>query len=271
MDTPAENKTRIAAIGITLGFHILLFLLFIWIVFITPIPPFPIPDTIEVDMSSGMEGMGANAGGSGKNDNDIKTSQDEVVSPVPTPSVNNAPNIVTDETSTDVAVKTNPKAKPDAKEDAKTPEEETASKELLAALEKLKSKNKHDGEGEGGKNTGGSGNGTSTGVGNGGDPEEGNGPYHGMGGSGGWDLKGRTLIQKPDRLTDATEEGIVVVAIVVDENGKVIDAKPGQRGSTTFSEKLYSKARQAAKQAKFSPSPGVKEQRGTYTFVFTLE
>jgi outer membrane biosynthesis protein TonB len=64
----------------------------------------------------------------------------------------------------------------------------------------------------------------------------------------------------------------VVVEIIVDEKGNVIKATPGQRGSTTQSSKLYAKARGAAKEVKFSPSPdGTKEQRGTYTFVFTLE
>ena len=77
---------------------------------------------------------------------------------------------------------------------------------------------------------------------------------------------------KPDKLTDSEEEGIVVVEIIVDENGKVIKATPGQRGSTTTSAKLFAKARQAVRQAKFNPSPdGAKEQRGTWTFVFTLE
>jgi periplasmic protein TonB len=271
MDTSSDSRNKYAALGLTLGLHALLFLAFILIVFITPIPPFEMPATIEVDMS-GMEGMGADAGGSGKHDDDLKTSTDVATNATPTPATNTSENIITDETSTDAVVKTNPKAKPDAKEEAKTPEEEKASKELLAALEKLKSKNKHDGEGEGGKNTGGSGNGTNTGVGDGNDAEEGNSPYHGAGGNGGPDLKGRKLLQKPDRLTDATEEGIVVVEIIVDETGKVIKATPGQRGTTTFSEKLYSKARQAAKQARFNPSPdGTKEQRGTYTFVFTLE
>jgi protein TonB len=62
------------------------------------------------------------------------------------------------------------------------------------------------------------------------------------------------------------------VEIIVDENGKVIDAVPGQRGSTTTSAYLYTLARQAAKTAKFNASPeGAKEQKGTYTFVFRLD
>lgn len=269
MSATSENKNRFAALGFTIGFHALLFLLFILIVFITPIPPFEIKPVPEIEIGLGMEGMGAEAGGSGQNDPDIAAS--EVAASNPT-TPNDAPNVVTDPTETDVVVKTNPNSKEQPKDEVKTSEEEKASQELLAALAKLKSKNKHDGKGEGTGNTGGSGTGTSTGVGGGGDPEEGNGHYHGQGGSGGYDLKGRMLVKKPERLTDATEEGVVVVEIIVDETGKVIKATPGQRGSSTFSSNLYAKARQAALSVKFNPSPdGKQEQRGTYTFVFTLE
>ena len=80
-------------------------------------------------------------------------------------------------------------------------------------------------------------------------------------------------MNRPDRLTDATEEGVVVVEIIVSAEGKVIKATPGQKGSTTFSSKLFSKARQAALSATFSPRTdgSTDTQRGTYTFVFTLE
>lgn len=82
----------------------------------------------------------------------------------------------------------------------------------------------------------------------------------------------RTLISEPGLILNSSEEGKVVVEIIVDENGNVIKANPGQRGSTTASASLFAKATQAAYQAKFNPSPeGIKEQRGTYTFVFTLE
>lgn len=85
-------------------------------------------------------------------------------------------------------------------------------------------------------------------------------------------LTHRILMEKPAHIKDSSEEGIVVVAIIVNEFGKVIRAIAGQRGSTTTSSVLYSKACRAAYQAKFNPSPeGVKEQRGAYTFVFTLE
>lgn len=84
-------------------------------------------------------------------------------------------------------------------------------------------------------------------------------------------LNDRNLIEKPVWARDTDKEGIVVVEIIVDENGNVTKAIPGKRGSTTTDEVLYHKAQQAAMQAKFNASPGVYEQRGTYTFVFTLE
>jgi len=269
MSSPAEKKNKFAALGFTLGFHALLFLLFILVVFITPIPPFEIKPVPEIEIGLGMEGMGANAGGSGQNDPDV-AANDVAVTNSATPT--DAANIVTDDSEPDVHVKTNPNNTEQPKETPKTPAEEKASNELLAALAKLKSKRAHEGKGEGTGNTGGSGTGTGTGVGDGKDPEEGNGPFHGQGGRGGYDLKGRLLVKKPDRLTDATEEGIVVVEIIVDETGKVIKATPGQRGSTTQSAALYAKATQVAYGVKFNPSPdGKQEQRGTYTFVFTLE
>lgn len=276
----AENKNRFIALGFTLGFHALLFLLFILIVFITPIPPFVQPPVIETDViieDGGSNGMGRNAGGSGNHDNDMTTSPEAGAStPTHTATAANnvsAPDHVTDETATDASVNKSPVPKTNTSEEAKTPAEEQASRDLLEALARLKNKHQHTGEGEGSGQTGGSGNGSSTGAGNGNNPSGGNGTDpNGQPGTGGWYLVGRTLLTKPEKLTDATDEGIVVVDITVDENGKVIDAKAGARGSTTFSQKLYSKAQLAAKQLKFNPSPdGKKEQHGTYKVIFTLE
>lgn len=262
-----ENKNKYLAIVFTIGFHGLLFLLFLYIVFITPIPPFEIKPVPEIEIGLGMEGAGNTAsGGSGENDPNIETSMDAAVS-----SNESAPNIITDETETEVSVKTNPNAKPESAAETLSPEELKERAELEKALAKIKAMKDKKGKGDGGKNTGGTGNGTNTGVGDGPGTGIGDGTPGGPGGTG-WDLKGRSLLKKPDRMTDSEEEGIVVVEIIVDENGKVVKATPGARGSTTTSSKLYAKARGAAKEAKFSPSPeGIKEQRGTYTFVFTLE
>ena len=262
-----ENKSKYLAVLFTIGFHALLFLLFILIVFITPIPAFEIKPVPEIEIGLGMEGAGNTAsGGSGENDPNIETSMEAAVSTSET-----APNIITDETETEVSVKTNPNANPESTAEALSPEELKERAELEKALAKIKAMKDKKGKGDGGKNTGGTGNGSNTGVGDGPGTGIGDGTPGGPGGTG-WDLKGRSLLKKPARMTDSEEEGIVVVEIIVNENGKVIKATAGSRGSTTTNAKLYSKARSAAFEAKFSPSPeGIKEQRGTYTFVFTLE
>ena len=276
MEGSTENKNKYLALGLTLFFHALLFLLFIFTVFITPIPPFEIKPVPEIEIGLGLEGLGnKDAGGSGKKDKELTTANPEPVKVTPTPVVQSqAPDVLTDDTETDVVVKTSPKKpKKTPKVEVEAPKvvEEKPSSELSNALAILKSKKKHSGNGEGGNNTGGSGNGTQQGAGDGSGTGHGKGQAGG-GGAGGYDLKGRSLIRRPARMTDSQEEGIVVVEIIVDENGSVTKATPGQRGSTTTSANLYAKARQAAYEARFNPSPeGIKEQRGTYTFVFTLE
>jgi hypothetical protein len=269
MEAAVENKNRYIAMALTLVFHALLILLFILIVFITPIPPFEIKPVPEVIIGLGTEGLGnSDAGGSGQHDNDIATTSEKVKSEK---ADNSANNIVTDETETAVVIKKNPKSKKENKSETPVEVEQKASSELQAALAILKNKKRHTGKGEGDKGTGGSGDGGNNGVGDGNGTGHGNGVF-GYNGKGGYDLKGRQLIVKPDNLTDSDEEGIVVVEIIVDANGKVIKATPGQRGSTTTSAKLFGKARQAVMQVKFNPSPdGTKEQRGTWTFVFTLD
>ena len=271
--TTTENKDKYIALMFTIGFHVVLFLIFIFVVFVTPIPPFEIKPVPEIELGLGMEGLGnTDAGGSGKKDKDIATS--EQAQPAKAAVSNETPDeVITDETATEVTVKKNPKKKEKPKHTTETPkiEEPKPSTELSSALAALRNRKKHTGEGEGDGNTGGSGTGSQHGVGDGDGTGHGNGTP-GYNGKGGYDLKGRLLIQRPAHMSDSQEEGIVVVEIIVNEDGKVVKATPGQRGSTTTSSNLYAKARQAALTVKFNPSPeGITEQRGTYTFVFRLE
>jgi periplasmic protein TonB len=268
MDSSSENKNKYAALAFTIGFHVLLFLLFIFVVFITPIPPFEIKPIPEIEIGLGMEGLGSTAaGGSGNNDNQIATTTDVQTSPTV---ATDAPALVTDETETAVNVKTNPKNTKVTPVDEPTAEEQKASAELQKALAKMHAAKERKGQGAGTGNTGGSGTGDKQGLGDGPGNGIGNKTPGGNGGNG-YDLKGRSLIKKPARM-DSKAEGTVIVEIIVDETGKVIKATAGQRGSSTTDAILCAKARAAAFEAKFSPSPdGIKEQRGTYTFVFTLE
>jgi hypothetical protein len=156
------------------------------------------------------------------------------------------------------------------KEEIQKEEEEAAAKNLLNAYTKNKNKSQGGGDGNSGQ------------AGNEGSPD-GNPDTHGQGGTGnnpdfkghgngpggsGFSLTGRKILVPPPKVSDGKEEGIVVVYITVDKEGNVIDADPTGKGTTTSSQVLKSKARQAALQAKFSPSDKFETQRGSIVFKF---
>ncbi len=128
----------------------------------------------------------------------------------------------------------------------------------------------------------GSGSGTSQGVsypgGNQGsptgDPNSGN---YGTGGRGSgtsgtgisYSLAGRNATSTPKPNYPGREEGTVVVKITVDQNGKVTQAEPGQRGTTTMNPDLLDAAKRAAMQARFNVATDAPAyQTGTITYRF---
>ncbi|MEC3967080.1 energy transducer TonB [Flagellimonas halotolerans] len=66
------------------------------------------------------------------------------------------------------------------------------------------------------------------------------------GGTGGYGLRGRSLAGKDVVRQECNEEGRVVVRIVVDRNGKVIQAQPGVKGTTNNAPCLLEPARKTA-------------------------
>ena len=67
-------------------------------------------------------------------------------------------------------------------------------------------------------------------------------------------------------------EGQVVVRIMVDQYGKVINAIPGAKGTTVQDATLWEAAKKAALEAKFnvsSSAPAVQE--GSITYIFKLK
>lgn len=77
-------------------------------------------------------------------------------------------------------------------------------------------------------------------------------------------------IAKPPKIDNLTQEkGTVVVEISIDKYGHVIKAVPGAPGSTTNSEYLKTKAKQAAESAIFNNVPTAPlEQKGYMTIAF---
>lgn len=270
MREATENKQKIIAAVATLLLHALLFFLFYLYVIKTPIPAFPEAGSpgIEIDFGNLIEGTGNteddNIGNTAFNEsNTAKVEKDN------TP-VNTSENpVITNEAEESISLKNDKKNnKPKSeKVPEKKQEDPKPSDELSEALNLFKQKKYGTSGGDG--NSGNAGNaGDPNGVPNGG----GDGGNGGNGGKGfGYDLRGRSMVKRPQLMDDSQEEGKVVVEIIVDENGRVIKAVAGARGTTTTSSVLWSKARQAALSTRFNNhNDGVKEQRGTITFVFIL-
>jgi TonB family protein len=121
-------------------------------------------------------------------------------------------------------------------------------------------------DGRGALNGGGSpGSGGGSGGGNGGGIGGGNGLFQGF------SLGVRTIRQKPTLNDSFSDEGKVLVDIMVDRMGNVISAVPNPGGSNTTSARLYELAVKAAKNAKFNVVDNAVNQRGTITIQFKLK
>ncbi|MEP7264486.1 MAG: hypothetical protein ABI772_08310 [Bacteroidota bacterium] len=82
-------------------------------------------------------------------------------------------------------------------------------------------------------------------------------------------MNGRKLNKQPVISNLTMEKGIVVVEITINKYGNVIKAEPGAEGTTTTSQYLLTKAKQAAESVAFDTSPTTPlEQKGTITIIF---
>ncbi len=85
-------------------------------------------------------------------------------------------------------------------------------------------------------------------------------------------LQGRGFQSLPQPKYDYQGEGRVVVEVSVDRSGKVVQATPGIKGSTTLDEYLLKVAKEAAMKATFSTKPDAPTvQKGTITYNFILK
>jgi hypothetical protein len=129
------------------------------------------------------------------------------------------------------------------------------------------------GDGGSGGGTGGgtgSGNGTGTGPGSGSGSGGGSGAGRGTG-VGNYQLAGRKVLAKPQPQYKCNEQGIVVVQITVDQNGRVTAAQPGARGTTNSAKCLQDQAKIAAMNTKFDSSEAAPEKQvGKIVYNFKL-
>ena len=183
--------------------------------------------------------------------------------------------IITDDTAKDVPIVEKPK------EESKEPVKEEVKKEVVKekpkpkpskatqdALNNLLKGNSSDGKpkGEGDDEESGV-KGTEKG-----DPNS--SKYYGNSGSGdggNYNLAGRNALSKPIEQPDCQEEGIVVVRIEVDKNGKVINAIPGVKGSTNTAPCLLKPAKAVALRTKWNADGNApSKQKGTIIYRFSL-
>ena len=99
-------------------------------------------------------------------------------------------------------------------------------------------------------------------------------PYEGLPGSGsggiGYGLNGRGApsFKKPDGCEN--EYGFVVVNVVVNKNGNVIEATPGAKGTTNKTDCLMREAKEFALSCKWKPNPNApSRQYGVVSINFT--
>lgn len=84
-----------------------------------------------------------------------------------------------------------------------------------------------------------------------------------------YNMKGRTITNKP-RVDIMTEEhGTVVVDVTIDKYGHVIAAVPGAKGTNTESKYLMTKAKQCAESALYDTKPTYPlKTQGTFSITF---
>ena len=130
------------------------------------------------------------------------------------------------------------------------PQPDKSIKDILNNVNNAPGKNTNNSSGEGNDKQAGDKGSTS------GDPNA-SGYYGGGGKSGGgngnYRLGNRRALAKPKPNFNCNEEGIVVVKIYVNRQGKVIKAIPGVRGSTNSAPCLTNAAKQAALKTTWTP------------------
>ncbi len=153
-----------------------------------------------------------------------------------------------------------PEKKPDPKPD----------KAVTDAMDNLLNGPENDGEAENGE-------GNDKTAGDKGDPDgDPNAKsYYGTGkgldGDGNYRLGGREALTKTKYTQECNESGTVVVKIEVDQNGNVIKATPGEKGTTNSDPCLLKPAKRAALDTKFNKdSKAPSRQVGYITYVFKL-
>jgi hypothetical protein len=310
VQTDKQNiiKDHLYGIAGTLLFHGLLLVLFITIVFRTPIPPWPEEggggggSGLEINLGTGDEGTGPDLYAQVSIPSFENRKSSQPVIPAQQEEIKGkkaeADNILTQETEEAPTVPSTPASKSKKpKQDVvvNQPPQITKVQQPVVNQNALYKKRAATNDGTTGKpgnqgradgtpgagNYGGTGTGKGTGSGPGTGPGIGPGSGGGTGGGIGggigsgrgggasYDLTGRSARNLPKPEYNSAEQGKVVVSIWVNPAGQVVKALSGAKGTTISDISLRKLAENAARRATFSPDANAaEEQRGTITYIF---
>jgi len=268
-------------------------ILFVIMLFVMSFAIFP-PEVKEMEGGGGGATIALNFGFDQEGKGNYFSSADPVVTPKQTTEIKNiSSEILTSDNEDAVAIKEIPKKEISLKTDVQPkitiPAKPQPNKSVTDAIGNLLSGdgssdkignqgnstgklNQQGYQGDGGNGTGlGGGQGDGKGIGMGSGYGSGVGSGSGSG-HGNYKLSGRKALTMPTPEYKCNEEGTVIVEIVVDKKGKVLEAKPGVRGTTNMAECLVNIAKNAALQTKFDPSnTAPNRQMGTIIYNFKLK
>jgi TonB family protein len=274
-------KHKARAILLTIIVFSILIAILLWVKFHTPIPPYP--------EGGGGPGMGLEVNlGSDVVASSVSQSEEEITMPdfKPTPKIEQEEEKILTRDDEEEAIKTVTKnvkknISQDKKQPSKNTEPQRTELKLPVINEKAlfkagkKSSSDENGADEKGNRDGSPGkstySGSDEGSGNGKGGGKGNGMGSGVGDGISFSLEGRIPSYLDVPKENFTEQGKVVVEITVDNNGNVINANPGVKGSNTLDDNLLQIAKKAALKSKFNRKPSSTIQKGTITYRFVLQ
>lgn len=262
-----EHKRKSMVITVILHVIILILLFFVGMKYLDP----PLEQGIAINFGTSDMGSGD------FQPTDIIQSAPERSAPDPTPQPESeineevvtqdqidAPTIEKDKEQKPETPVTEQPEKEEKKPDPK-PDQSTSD-----AISNILNAPKNDGTAKGGE-------GNDTQPGDKGDPDgdPNAASYYGTGkgldGDGNYQLGGRKALNKEKFVQECNEAGIVVVSIEVDQDGKVISATPGVRGTTNNNRCLLEPAKRAALATKFNADENAPaKQIGKIIYRFSL-
>jgi len=291
MAIKGETSNHLKGITFTLVFHSIVIATLMMITLTTNPPMFPeVPtDGVEVNFGDGDTGLGDQEPGPASPTNEAvspaETQQEATTTQTQSMATNDNQADLNENVLTqvggdaDISMAEKRKADEQVKQAQIAQQKIEDEKKRVAAEQqrKIDEINSRAGRAFGGKGTGNGSQGINGGIGNQGNPNGvANSPnYIGRGGNGkgvNYDLAGRKSVDLPSPAKGIQAAGKVVVQILVDRDGHVIDARPGVKGSNTSNQQLYDAAQKAAMNTTFNVSPNSEErQKGTLTYIFELQ